>query len=227
MARPDEKLLAALTHASFTLAILSSPQSSFRHRGARTSQAAAASIGDVPPWQMGAMQDHVQKLFWCLYGMGRVQDIIDQRQFFEKREAAADIHAIRLLGLYVENADTGLNVPSKAITAKQSQSLLSLAEILVTHAEGATHRKEIPQEEIDFQMWFLSAFDDPDRRKRILTKQSFEKLSSLNDVVVWTRQLKADIERGRCRIESVGRKGNHAQPWFAWEGRQGSVENPG
>jgi AbiV family abortive infection protein len=148
MARPDEKLLAALdacvVHARDLVESAKLVQTSGRpniayhlatlaleemgRRELFQIQAAAASIGDVPLWQMGATQDHVQKLFWCFYGMGRVQDIIDQKQFFEKREAAADIHAIRLLGLYVENADTGLNVPSKAITAKQSQSLISLAE---------------------------------------------------------------------------------------------------
>jgi hypothetical protein len=31
-------------------------------------QAAAASVGDVPPWQMNATQDHVQKLFWLRDG---------------------------------------------------------------------------------------------------------------------------------------------------------------
>ena len=108
----------------------------------------------------------MQKLFWCFYGMGRVQDIIDQKQFFEKREAAADIHAIRLSGLYVEKADTSLNIPSKAISTKQSESLISLAELLVTQAEGETPRATIPQEDIDLQVWFLRAFDDPDKRNR-------------------------------------------------------------
>ena len=226
MARPDEKLLAALdacvVHARDLVESAKLVQTSGRpniayhlatlaleemgRRELFQIQAAAASIGDVPPWQMGATQDHVQKLFWCFYGMGRVKDIIDQKQFFEKREAAADIHAIRLLGLYVENADTGLNVPSKAITAKQSQSLISVADMLVAHAESATPREAIPQEEIDLQMWFLSAFDDPDKRKRILTKQSFENLQSLNDVVAWTRQLKADIERDDAELRALAER---------------------
>jgi hypothetical protein len=138
--------------------------------------------------------------------------MIDQKQFFEKREAAADIHAIRLLGLYVENADSGLNVPSKAITAKQSESLISLAELLVTDAERATPREVVPREDIDLQIWLLSAFDDPDKRKKILTKQSFENLKSLNDVAASTRQLKAEIERDDAEMRALADKEINRSP---------------
>jgi AbiV family abortive infection protein len=165
-------------------------------------QEAAASVGDVPPWQINATQDHVQKLFWCFYCMGRLQDVVDQKQFFEKRETAAEIHAIRLMGLYVENADSGLNIPSSVIAAKQSEALISLAELLVSQAEGETPR-EIAKEEIDLQIWFLRAFDDPERRKRILTKQSFETLKSLNDVAAWTRQIKAEIEQADAELKAL------------------------
>jgi|ERR1700730_102859 len=227
MAQSDEKLLAALNacviHARDLVESAKLVQASGRaniayhlatlaleemgRREIFQIQAAATRVGEVPPpWQMSATQDHVQKLFWCFYGMGRVQDIIDQQQFYRDREAAADIHAIRLMGLYVENADSGLNVPSKAITAKLSQSLISLAELLVSQAESAKPREAIPQEEIDLQIWFLRAFDDPDKRKRILTKQSFEKLKSLNDVGAWTRQLKTEIERNDAELRALAEK---------------------
>jgi AbiV family abortive infection protein len=173
---------------------------------------AASSVGEIPSWQMNATQDHVQKLFWCLYGLGRVQDIIDQKQFFEKRDAAADIHAIRLSGLYVENADSGLNIPSKAISTKQSESLISLAELLVTQAESEKPRETISQEDIDLQVWFLRAFDDPDKRKRILTSKSFEKLKSLNDVAAWTRQLKAEIEKDDAELRALAEKEINRSP---------------
>jgi AbiV family abortive infection protein len=122
MAQPDEKLLAALNacviHARDLVESAKLVQASGRvniayhlatlaleemgRREIFQIQEAATRVGDVPPWQMSATQDHVQKLLWCFYGMGRVQEIIDHQQFYEKREAAADIHAIRLMGLYVE-----------------------------------------------------------------------------------------------------------------------------
>ncbi|WGR94859.1 hypothetical protein MTX26_02220 [Bradyrhizobium sp. ISRA443] len=45
--------------------------------------------GELPPWQDKATQDHVKKLFWCFYSPGTVEDIVDQRQFFEKRNSAS------------------------------------------------------------------------------------------------------------------------------------------
>jgi AbiV family abortive infection protein len=232
MAKPNEKLLAAcdacVVHARNLVESAKLVQASERaniayhlatlaleeigRRELFQIQDAAASVGEVPPWQMNATQDHVQKLFWCFYGMGRVQDIIDQKQFFEKREAAADIHAIRLLGLYVEEVDIGLNIPSKAISAKQSDSLISLAELLVSQAESEKPRETIPQEDIDLQVWFLRAFDDPDKRKRILTKQSFEKLKSLNDVAAWTRQVKDEIERDDAELRALAEKEINRSP---------------
>jgi AbiV family abortive infection protein len=232
MAKPDEKLIAAceacVVHARHLLESAKLVQASGRaniayhlatlaleEMGKRELfqiQDVAASVSEAPPWQMKATQDHVQKLFWCFYGTGRVQDIIDQKQFFEKREAAADIHAIRLLGLYVENADTGLNIPAEAIGAKQSESLISLGEMLVTQGEGEKPRETIPQEEIDLQVWFLRAFDDPDKRKRILTTQSFEKLKALNDVGAWTRQIKAEIEQDDAELRALAEREINRSP---------------
>ena len=104
MAKPDERLIAALgacvVHARDLVESAKLVQTSGRaniayhlatlaleemgRRELFQIQDAATSVGEVPPWQMNATQDHVQKLFWCFYGIGRVQDIIDQKQFFEK-----------------------------------------------------------------------------------------------------------------------------------------------
>ncbi len=120
--------------------------------------------------------------------------MIDQRQFFEKRDAAADIHTNRIAGLYVENSDGGLNVPSDAILSQQARALIGLAESLVKFAESEKPRDDIPQEEIDLQIWFLNAVDEAEMRKRIFSTQSFEKLKQLNNVIEWTRSIKAECE---------------------------------
>jgi AbiV family abortive infection protein len=226
MAKPDEKLVAAceacVLHARDLVESAKLVQSSGRanisyhlatlaleemgRRELFQIQAAAATIGEVPPWQMGATQDHVQKLFWCFYGLGRVQDIIDQKEFFERREAAVDIHGIRLQGLYVENSEAGLNIPAKAISLKQAEALISLADVLVSQAENEKPREVIPQEEIELQTWFLRAFDDPDKRKRIMNKQLFDKLRSLGDVAAWTRQVKDEIEQGDAELMALAEK---------------------
>jgi AbiV family abortive infection protein len=42
-------------------------------------QEAAKAIGDPPSWQVSAVQDHVKKLFWCLYSLATIADVVDQR----------------------------------------------------------------------------------------------------------------------------------------------------
>jgi AbiV family abortive infection protein len=157
-------------------------------------QAAATAVGEPPQWQIRATDDHKAKLFWCFYGLGQIPDIVDQQQFFEMRATAADIHSNRIAGLYVENGDRGLNVPSQAISPQQAQALISYAETVITYAESQRPREEIPQEDVDLQVWFLNAFDDPEKRNRILTVGSLEKLTQLNDVREWTRSVKAENE---------------------------------
>ena len=157
-------------------------------------QAAATAVGEPPKWQIRATDDHKTKLFWCFYAFGQIPDIVDQQQFFEMRATAADIHANRIAGLYVENSDQGLSVPSQAISPQQTQALIGYAELVISYAESQEPREDIPQEDIDLQIWFLNAFDDPEKRNRILTVGSVEKLKQLNDVREWTRSIKAEIE---------------------------------
>jgi hypothetical protein len=118
------------------------------------------------------------------------------------RATAADIHANRIAGLYVKNSDQGLSVPSQAISPRQTQALIDYAEIVISYAENQMPREDIPQEDIDLQVWFLNAFDDPEKRNRILTVGSVEKLKQLNDVQEWSRSTNAEIEAqdGQMRL---------------------------
>ena len=93
--------------------------------------------------------DHKTKLFWCFYGFGQIPDIVGQQQLFEMHATAADIHANRIAGLYVENSDLGLRVPSQAISPRQTQALIGYAEVVISYAESQRPRDDIPQEDID------------------------------------------------------------------------------
>lgn len=168
-------------------------------------QDAARTVGDPPTWQNNAVQDHVKKLFWCLYSLGTIPDSIDQTQFFEKRNAAADIHANRLAGLYVDTDEGVLNVPSQAVSTKQAVALINLADVLVRKGEEQEPR-DVSQEEIDIQAWFLDATDDPERRKRIFTSQSFERLRELNDVAAWTREMKVTLEAEEDSLKALAER---------------------
>jgi hypothetical protein len=48
--------------------------------------------------------------------------------------------------------------------------------------------------------------DDPERRKRILTKQSFDKLRELDSVVDWTRSIKKEIETEDASLKALAER---------------------
>jgi AbiV family abortive infection protein len=226
MAKPDERLLeatsACVIHARDLLESAKAVQATNRNniayhlatlaleelgkRELYAIQNAAKAVGDPPSWQTRATQDHVKKLFWCFYGMRSAQHVADQSEFFKTKEAATDIHAIRVSGLYVESDDTGLSIPSKAISPKQSQALIELATSFVEHAESEKPRDDIPQEDIDLQLWFLTACDDPEKRGYIFNSESLAELRRSNDVIGWTRYIKAKIESDEAHLLALAEK---------------------
>jgi AbiV family abortive infection protein len=223
MSKPSDELVAALdacvTHARDLLESAKAVQTSGRSniayhlatlaleelgkRELYAIQDTTKVTGDPRPWQSKATLDHEKKLFWCFYSYAQVSDIADQQQFFEKRDAAADIHSNRMAGLYVESGDRGLSIPAKAISPRQSQALINLADSFIKYAESQKPRDDIPQAEADLQLWFLNASDDSEKRNRIFTPQSLAKLKELNDVHEWTRAIKAELEANDEQLKAL------------------------
>ncbi len=162
----------------------------------------ANRFGEAPPWQEKATQDHVKKLFWCLYSIGGLAEVADQNQFFEKRQAAADIHENRLLGLYVERTELSFNIPMDAISEKQAQAIIRLAEGVVAAGE-AEEPRDVPPEEHELQGWLLNAFDDTELRTRILNKESIERLKAADNVASWARSLRSEIEASDAELRKL------------------------
>jgi len=177
-------------------------------------QATAVTRSDPPLWPAKATQDHVKKLFWCFYGLCGIDRIADQEHFFQMRDTAADMHAKRLAGLYVDEVDQVLRVPSEAVSHEQAQRQINLAEAFLNIVESQQLSEDIPQENIELRIWLMDSFDDPERRKQILTQASLEKLKELSDVAAWTRWIKEEIERNdaemRAMMEREIQRGNEA-----------------
>jgi AbiV family abortive infection protein len=238
MAKPDQTLFAALeacvVHARDLLESAKIVQQSGRanvayhlatlaleemgKRELYKIQNAATAVGEPPKWQSNATQDHTKKLFWCFYSFGGIPEVVDQKIFFDKQEAAADIHANRMAGLYVESSDGSLNIPADAVSNRQSLALIGLAETLIGYAESEKPRDDIPKEEIDLQVWFLNAFDDPEKRNRILTTDSLARLKALNDAVEWTRSIKAQLEAEDEELRLLAERELRRQPMSGREG---------
>jgi AbiV family abortive infection protein len=140
----------------------------------------------VPPvWPIKHTQDHIKKLFWSFFEVEFFSLRFTKERFESIRQIADNIHFKRLAGLYVEFSEDGLTVPRDAISAKESQNLINLAEARLNIAASETIRDRIPPEEIELQKWFLKSTDDPEKRRQILSKASLEKLAELKDPAAW------------------------------------------
>jgi AbiV family abortive infection protein len=158
---------------------------------------------DPPSWLGKARIDHVKKLFWCLYGLSDLGQIVDQAWFFELMKSAGEMHDRRLAGLYVDDSGDRLNIPASAVSGVQGQRQIALAEAMLGVAEQKLSDVEISEERKELQLWFLSVFDDPELRKRAMQPYVFEKLKELQDVVVWTKWLKAEFERHDAEMAAL------------------------
>jgi AbiV family abortive infection protein len=161
---------------------------------------------EIPPWMMRAGSDHVKKLFRCFYGFSRLDDFIRQEFFFEMTDAAETIHDRRMTGLYVDEEDLAQRAPSQTISPQQAQTLIDLADVFLTFVESLTPRESISDESLGLRAWLLAAFDDPEKRKWILRKASFDKLKELQDVAAWTRWVKSEVERDEAEMAALADK---------------------
>src|SRR3546814_10248839 len=72
--------------------------------------------------------NHVKKLFWCFfgaefYGYSLIKDGLESMQAF-----AQQVHANRMIGLYVEQTEDGVSVLAETIDVRESESLIELAD---------------------------------------------------------------------------------------------------
>jgi AbiV family abortive infection protein len=70
----------------------------------------------VPPgWAQKHTQDYVKKLFWCFFGGSFFAARLTKEHLESLEDFAQRLHAKRLAGLYVDQTDDSLSIPSDAI----------------------------------------------------------------------------------------------------------------
>lgn len=160
---------------------------------------AVSEKGAMPPaWPKKHEQDHIKKLFWAIFGSGFLGAPLTDDRFREMTHLAEQIHAQRLLGLYVGVSDEDLTIPAEQIDAPMAEQLISFAQATLNLVSNETFQDEVPQEAIDLQAWLLSCFEDPERRKQILSRGSLDKLAELRNVGEWIRWLKGLFEKAEA-----------------------------
>jgi AbiV family abortive infection protein len=88
-----------------------------RHVGAAADREIPSLLNDE------ALQDHVRKLFWAIWGPTIGRDVITRKQIEEIRGLAQQLHNRRMQGLYVDSGDDGVSIPLGSISPDEAITL--------------------------------------------------------------------------------------------------------
>ena len=163
-----------------------------------------SSQNPVPPtWPTKHTQDHVQKLFWAFFGANFVSVQLTKDSIEDMQALARVIHTKRLEGLYVENDKDGLGIPSAAISPDECEKLIELVTARLDMAAHQTPRTDISEDDRTTQQWFLTAADDPERRRYLFSEPSMAKLAELKDARAWVQWLKEQFTNAEAEAHAA------------------------
>jgi AbiV family abortive infection protein len=142
---------------------------------------------EADSWYGKQFDDHIKKLFWAIWG-----DVFgkrpDPKEIEQLRGTATIIHTNRLRGLYVEAALENFIAPKDAVTDEMLAPLMTLVEAKLA-LRPSLQGVEYKQEDLDLLSWFSNITDDPEQRKFIFSKESFDKMAEVGakEWLTWIR----------------------------------------
>ena len=81
---------------------------------------------EMPGFIDRALDDHVRKLFWAIWGPSMGEEIITVQQIQENLGLAMRLHEKRIAGLYVDRLEGGeVALPTGVITSEETTALLT------------------------------------------------------------------------------------------------------
>ncbi|MCJ7647683.1 MAG: AbiV family abortive infection protein [Candidatus Lokiarchaeota archaeon] len=142
----------------------------------------------------GHLDDHIKKLFWAFFGPMFGAEVITKESLENTEGLATKIHNQRMQGLYVDVENDVLSIPQNIDLQEETKRLISLVE---SRLDLEIYQKQFTtyQAEPEILQWFISATDDDEKRKGIMSHNSMKKLVELGNVKDWIKWLKELYEK--------------------------------
>jgi AbiV family abortive infection protein len=178
---------------------------------AAVSAARSPTVEEASAWMSRHARDHVEKLFWAIWGPSFGRELITERQVNDSRAFAIEMHMRRLEALY-----TSLDPEAsfQGATEREADNLITLLEARLSLAREL--RTELDSDSAERAAWFFEATEDPDRRSMLFSRSSMEKLVELGGVPAWIDWLQeqfAEAERvGQEQLEAELARDTSAAP---------------
>jgi len=151
-----------------------------------------------------AIDDHIKKLFWALWG-GFIRGGKYIKEDIEKsRELATSLHERRLFYLYTDPNDP--KNPNSKIRKGEARSLIQLAKAKLKLEKLYKINVEINEEEVENLKLFFDTVEDPDKRKSIFSGSSMKKLHEFKDGKKWIDWIASSIRRNNEEMKKLAEK---------------------
>ncbi|MDB5199170.1 MAG: hypothetical protein JWO92_1133 [Chitinophagaceae bacterium] len=152
-----------------------------------------------------ALDDHVKKLFFAIWGPSIGKDVITKEQWKENHYMAKQLHELRLLFLYGDLED---QIPSaQKVPDDLLNDILSFTE---SRYNLATIDGEINEEEANksdpLQEWFFNFVNTDGKENYIFREAAQLKLIELGDVRSWMQWLKEEYEKETATLNELAEK---------------------
>ena len=165
--------------------------------------AVGAQYEREPPLSIrAAVDDHVRKLFWAIWGPSWNHETITGEQIDENRGLAERLHLFRLRSLYVDFDGTALTAPTDSVWSGEARDLLRFAEarLALAKATGAALDRPDPITQARTRRFF-ELTDDPESRQFVFSSKSMEKLKALGSTPKWVDWLFATLDKAETEAK--------------------------
>jgi len=161
----------------------------------------AEKLGNPSEFIKPYLDDHVKKLFWALWGPSFGRTPLTRAEVDTHRGLALKIHETRLSSLY-SHPEQSLP-PHENVTRDEVLNLIGLTEARLGLAR-AQRVTNLDASDLSSVTWFLSATDDPEKRKHIFGSKSITKLIELGgNVRQWIEWLKGVYEENEREMQEL------------------------
>lgn len=149
-----------------------------------------------------ALDDHIKKLFFAIWGPSIGKDVITKDQWNENQFMARQLHELRLLFLYGDLSD---QIPSaEKVPDELLEHILSFSQ---SRYDLATVEGEVNEEEAEapdpLRDWFFNFTNTKGKENYIFSEIAQNKLIELGDFRHWMQWIKEEEEKQTAKLSEL------------------------
>lgn len=148
-----------------------------------------------------AMDDHVKKIFWALWGGLFRGEKFTKESIEQNRDLASGLHNHRLFYLYTDPNNP--LPPEEKMRDGEARTLVELVRARL-ELEKLTEIKKFEEGDVENLTWFFTATEDPEKRKHIFGGVSMTKFAELADARKWMEWLREGFQKNEDEMRKLG-----------------------